>query len=1143
MSSVFGLAPSLLDQASAEIINTSNAPLTPPESFHQHSVTPNTPPPRKHIPTATSTTHSCANCGHIAFSTIEDQRSHFQSDWHRYNLRRLVAGKHALSEAEFDEQDEISSIDASDDDDGEEENDGEAGIAVGEDGSVGALFAGANGSPFQFFRLPDGEQDKGSFNGTTAEDGSTQDLLKPKLETARALKLYRHIFSKSAIETTDTTRMLEELKAMQCVIKKTAPSKQGSPGRAVDAAPVKKVEGIVKPVTAVWTMLMLGSGHFAAAVFEATFRSDCPEGTVLAHKTFHRYTTRRKQGGAQSSNDGSKGKANSGGAMIRRHNEQMLQQEIKDLLTAWKPYLDASTLIFTRVPARSRRSVFFDDSILAFKDNRVRSIPFTTRRPTLSELKRCFKELTTARVVEVDLPPPNEASQALPKTPERKDTPHKPPKSVTSPPDDATPPLDKTLLKLMDLVKRGKTDLITTLTTSPDFPTSLISAPFPDHHGTSLLHLAASHAQASTIALLLTLGADPTLCETTGKRRTPYEVADDKDSRDAFRRAFAADPLKWDWVHQANIPSMLTAEMEERQREKEREKKRKQKEKAKAMKESEAGKAALAAKEEAERVKREEEEMRLEKAKKGGVIGKLGKREKETIGVTPEMRARIDREKRALAAEGRIRAQQKKCSTCGTALRDGASFDKFQFRYCSTDCLKSEDTESLGKTVPVKATPTKDLLAPSQAPTPNCTCTSLRTELSNIKQMLSTLLRHHHRGRPRHRVTLKPNKKKKARPGSPWEDVERIENVFPGHMKLEGDWERGDGKVGLEEGMGDGRLDMGERSDEARDGGRSFYVKTGERIDETKEETRRHPTPILKAVEKTAETFHQSLAIFQTDVLARQDRLSARLTNAVTALTQLKADRSTRSSAHRPAGSKRAEMHSRVKGLTSKLSILTEVLDDLQSDLTRRMTPSKEHLNAVVQESSEVKTAVRMLMSEIDEKKPLWKLMWEEELHEIVTEQAFLKTLEEEVHHLYQGQENLTTTLINIIQGIQTLRPISPKHPMTSHALDVDNEDRQRDLTIEIHRRIYENPGCFDSESRMGALERAERLRRWWNGRRENEPIPRPDELKHPRECFDSESRMGTLERAVRRCRKCRRETELVVELRKFTGGRGIWLF
>lgn len=68
-------------------------------------------------------------------------------------------------------------------------------------------------------------------------------------------------------------------------------------------------------------ILMLGGGHFAGAIFEA----DKP----ILHKTFHCYTVRAGQGGAQSGRDSKSGSSfqpKSAGASLRRYNEQCLMQ-------------------------------------------------------------------------------------------------------------------------------------------------------------------------------------------------------------------------------------------------------------------------------------------------------------------------------------------------------------------------------------------------------------------------------------------------------------------------------------------------------------------------------------------------------------------------------------------------------------------------------------------------------------------------------------------------------------------------------------------------------------------------------------------------------------------------------------------------
>lgn len=90
-----------------------------------------------------------------------------------------------------------------------------------------------------------------------------------------------------------------------------------------------------------WALFMVAGGHFAGAVVRVSKpdgeedevvvtkkgkpRKPKPDTEVLKHKTFHRYTTRRKQGGSQSVNDNAKSKAVSAGAMLRRYGEQALR--------------------------------------------------------------------------------------------------------------------------------------------------------------------------------------------------------------------------------------------------------------------------------------------------------------------------------------------------------------------------------------------------------------------------------------------------------------------------------------------------------------------------------------------------------------------------------------------------------------------------------------------------------------------------------------------------------------------------------------------------------------------------------------------------------------------------------------------------
>lgn len=49
---------------------------------------------------------TCLTCGigvnSVGFATLEEQREHFKSDWHRCNVKRKVTGQHILSEADFE---------------------------------------------------------------------------------------------------------------------------------------------------------------------------------------------------------------------------------------------------------------------------------------------------------------------------------------------------------------------------------------------------------------------------------------------------------------------------------------------------------------------------------------------------------------------------------------------------------------------------------------------------------------------------------------------------------------------------------------------------------------------------------------------------------------------------------------------------------------------------------------------------------------------------------------------------------------------------------------------------------------------------------------------------------------------------------
>jgi hypothetical protein len=558
---------------------------------------------------------SCALCG-TAASSVSEQRAHFRSDWHRFNLKLKLRGRPAIKdEAEFERMLEgmEESLSGSESE-SEDEIDGTDGVAIlvrktavatineedGEDGPVIRRKRGAGKPPLIWFSSP-------------------------MLPTEVSLGVYRALFTpqeQAAGEYLDYLR-----------------------GRQLSAGTSNQHI----------FMCMIGGGHFAAMIVSLAPKtgqgSGNREAVVLAHKTFHRYTTRRKQGGSQSANDNAKGAAHSAGAQIRRHNEATLISEVRELLASWKDLLDTASLLFIRATgAQNRRTLFgYDDAPLRSNDPRVRGFPFSTRRATQSELMRCFVELTRLKISRVD----EAALQAL-QTPVSTTSQAKPSRPVSPAPPKLSKEEEEAQLhtsQLTALIRRSKAPAVLSYLSSNNLPTEFrFFPPASHHHAPTPLHLAAAHnAPAVVSALLLKAGADPAVLNADGK--PPFLLAGDRATRDAFR--IAREELgeqKWAWEAAAVPPGLKRAEVEERER---REKE-----------EAEKG--------ERERREREVERIREEEAKKGkkkgglkgmtlgsgGVVTGLNKREEEERGLTPEARLRLERERRARAAEERIRRMQ-----------------------------------------------------------------------------------------------------------------------------------------------------------------------------------------------------------------------------------------------------------------------------------------------------------------------------------------------------------------------------------------------------------------------------------------------------------------------------------------------------
>ena len=82
-----------------------------------------------------------------------------------------------------------------------------------------------------------------------------------------------------------------------------------------------------------------------------------------------------------------------------------LEREIQDTLKSWKERLQAAALIFVHAPSSNAAALFGGDHpALERGDARIRSVPFTTRRPTFTETKRVLTTLLSVHSAEL---PPN----------------------------------------------------------------------------------------------------------------------------------------------------------------------------------------------------------------------------------------------------------------------------------------------------------------------------------------------------------------------------------------------------------------------------------------------------------------------------------------------------------------------------------------------------------------------------------------------------------------------------------------------------------------------------------------------------------------------------------------------------------------
>ena len=308
---------------------------------------------------------------------------------------------------------------------------------------------------------------------------------------------------------------------------------------------------------------------------------------------------------------------------------------------------------------------------------------------TQSELERCLFELTRVKITHLTEEALKEQDEAylssLPKPKPKVQAPVSAPAAAKA----KEPKLSKEeeilrekWARLLDMVAHGRLDALKDFWERESEGLGGIDTRIPPWAGekiSTLLQYAAQCGQEEVTRWLLDEAhADPTIAvpseaPVTGQdssgdnpestkaaraaHRTAYDIASSRAVRDIFRRSAGAHPDWWDWLGAGRVPSILSQEMEEEREEKKKVRRKGLKDKIKEREikekvnrpEGDVGADAdvpLAVTDPSTRSEPNNAPRRL-----GGSAGSTD----GIAGLTPEMRAKVERERRARAAEARLK--------------------------------------------------------------------------------------------------------------------------------------------------------------------------------------------------------------------------------------------------------------------------------------------------------------------------------------------------------------------------------------------------------------------------------------------------------------------------------------------------------
>ncbi|PIN23779.1 Ankyrin repeat protein [Handroanthus impetiginosus] len=287
---------------------------------------------------------SCSTCK-AEFESLQEQRSHFKSDLHRFNIKLSIAGKNTIKEEDFDEA---------------------ASDSLCKDHDVSSI-SGSDDEEESQTSLLDRQRESG---------GSLRSKIFIQLQNGERVSVWRCL-------------LLDESEHISFEIDKPLVTDVARDVYLTQREVIEKLKYVLhepRDNTCLRIVLLARGGHFAGCVFDGN--------SLVAHKTFHRYVVRAKAGKKQSSKDAGGRAIHSAGASLRRYNELALKKDVQELLTLWKPHFAIASCIFIYAPSNNRQLIFDGEKpYFVCKHHAIRNIPLTVRRPTFKEARRIYSLL------------------------------------------------------------------------------------------------------------------------------------------------------------------------------------------------------------------------------------------------------------------------------------------------------------------------------------------------------------------------------------------------------------------------------------------------------------------------------------------------------------------------------------------------------------------------------------------------------------------------------------------------------------------------------------------------------------------------------------------------------------------------------